>query len=394
MINDVMVFTPVYRLEPETVEAVLALEWDGPITHVFQRDNPLKGSDRQTGVRNHLHQYQRGRELFLQGRYDAMLVIESDIIPPPDTLKRLAALDADAAYGAYMFRQSRVVNICERYYSEPEYKGKKVALEVGESLTTRGKWPWAEQQGQIVCSGGGLGCVLIKRHVLEAIDFRTTSTAIVHCDTWFTNDVYDGGFNMMADAQVHCGHKRENGEILMPPPFLSIVTRCHPQRASMLAKNIDSLKAQTDQGYQHILLEDDEGRGLEYANSMLQWADPEGEYVLILDDDDMLIDDEAIAKLRDVVYDRPDVVMFRAEHAWLGTLPSARVWQREPIQGHIGSCDFIVRRDVWLEHIKAFAQPRCGDYHFIRSVWDSDPDVEWLPDVLAGVQRISGGAPE
>lgn len=28
-IRDVMIFTPVYRLEPETVDAVLALQWDG-----------------------------------------------------------------------------------------------------------------------------------------------------------------------------------------------------------------------------------------------------------------------------------------------------------------------------------------------------------------------------
>lgn len=217
MVRDVMVFTPVYRLEQETIDAIFALEWAGPLTIVFQRDNPHPGTDRATGVKNHLHQYQRGRETFLAGRYDAMLVVESDIIPPPDALKRLAALDCDVAYGAYVFRSSPVVNIFERYYADMP---NKKAANIGESLTVRGKWPWALKQGVIPCSGAGLGCVLIHRHVLEAVQFRTLSTALnpkVHCDSWFTNDVYDAGYKMLADVRVRCGHKTETGEVLWPP---------------------------------------------------------------------------------------------------------------------------------------------------------------------------------
>ena len=214
MIKDVMVFCPVYRLEPETVEAIFALEWDGPITYHFQRDNPIVdmevGNERYRGVQNHLHQYQRGRDMFLRGDYDAMLVIESDIIPPPDTLTRLAEIDCDLAYGAYVFRQSPVVNIMERY--------QEGALNVGESLTVRHKWEWAKAQGVVDCSGAGLGCVLIKRHVLEAVQFRTSSlpTARVHCDSWFTTDVYEKGYTMKADCNVLCGHKDEDGTIIWP----------------------------------------------------------------------------------------------------------------------------------------------------------------------------------
>ena len=221
MINDVMVFTPVYRLEPETVEAVFNLRWDGPITWVFQRDNPTplptspqggegpESDARAIGVKNHLHQYRRGRELFLRTACDALLVIESDIIPPVDALERLAALDVDLAYGAYLFRVTPVVNIFERY--------QKKAINIGESLTVRGKWPWARQQGVVECSGAGLGCVLIKRHVLEAVDFRITPLGRVHCDSLFTEDVYRKGFSMKADTAVLCGHKREDGEIIWPP---------------------------------------------------------------------------------------------------------------------------------------------------------------------------------
>ena len=104
MIKSVMVFTPVYKLEDRTISAIMALEWDGPLTFVMQRDNPIPVPDgatneerHQIGVKNHLHQYQKGREIFLRGDYDALLVIEDDMIPPPD--RTIPALPAVAVHG-------------------------------------------------------------------------------------------------------------------------------------------------------------------------------------------------------------------------------------------------------------------------------------------------------
>lgn len=200
----VMVFTPYGpRLEPETVQAVLALRWSGPLRILMQRDNPHGGD----GRKNILHQYAQARALLLAGNDDAMLTIESDIIPPPDTLERLAALDADVAYGVYRFRVSDVVNIFERYPGSPRNEG--------ESLSV---WPArlaaARRAGITPCSGGGLGCALIHRHVLDQLPFRLEDTA--HCDTYFNRDVLRGGYRQMADMGVICGHKSETGEILWP----------------------------------------------------------------------------------------------------------------------------------------------------------------------------------
>lgn len=206
---DVMVFTPVYRLEPETVKALLALEWDGPLTLVLQRDNPHVGDDKATGVKNHLHQYQRGRETFLRGDYDAMLVIESDIIPPPDTLKRLAALDADIAYGVYVFRSERPVVNVFRAYSRPS-RNPGSSLSVVDQM-----WPQALKRGVVPCSGGGLGCILIKRHVLEVTPFRMHEYG-AYCDSAFTEDVWRAEYDMRADTGVICGHKDTDGRVLWP----------------------------------------------------------------------------------------------------------------------------------------------------------------------------------
>jgi hypothetical protein len=215
-VRDVLVFVPVYRLEPETVAAVMKLEWGGAISWLFQRDNPQPAmrDELKRKVMNHYHQYRRGRETFLKGSYDAMLIIESDIIPPADTLKKLAAVGTDVAYGVYQFRGSDIVNIFERY---PDNSGQK-ARNVGESLSVRQKvFKQAVRQGIYACSGAGFGCVLIRRKVLEAVPFRVEYPQNgAYCDTWFTEDVWKAGYSQAADMSVICGHKDVDGTVLYP----------------------------------------------------------------------------------------------------------------------------------------------------------------------------------
>jgi hypothetical protein len=208
LIRDVLVFVPVYRLEPETVQAVYHLEWDGPLSWLFQRDNPY-GDSRPKG--NQVHQYQRGREAFLRGRYDAMLVVESDIIPPRDALRRLVALGADCGYGVYQFRRSRVINIFE-LYPTAEVRNVGESLSIKPHLVAR-----ALREGKIPCSGGGLGICLIRRRVLERIDFRLPDGEEGgFCDSLFTDDVLHNGFSQVADMRVVCGHKDTDGMVYWP----------------------------------------------------------------------------------------------------------------------------------------------------------------------------------
>lgn len=207
-----MVFVPIWRLEPETIEAVFNLEWDGPLTISFQNDNPYpdQRDKLKRRILNHHHQFKRGQESFLSGRYDAMMIVESDIIPPPDAIKKLAALDTDVAYGVYRFRLTNVVNIFELYPGRPR--------NVGESISIRPDRLAAAVKARIVkCSGAGLGCILIKRHVLESVEFRIDYPKHgCHTDTHFTNDLHRHGFERLADMTVICGHKDEQGQILWP----------------------------------------------------------------------------------------------------------------------------------------------------------------------------------
>jgi glycosyltransferase involved in cell wall biosynthesis len=184
--------------------------------------------------------------------------------------------------------------------------------------------------------------------------------------------------------------------------FLTVVTRCY-KRPVMLANNVASLEAQTDPDYEHLFIVDDEGQGIGWANRALGMVEPAGDYVLVLDDDDMLISDRAIELMKDAAIkiqrtgrptiEPPDLLIFKAEHGDLGTLPSKAIWGKRPLKGHIGSCDFISRRDVWEKHIHRFGVDEGGDYAYLHAVWMDTPDVRWLDEVLASVQRISHGEP-
>lgn len=207
----VLAFTPTYRLEPETVDAICRQQYLQSAAHgmdaFFTMDNPWPVADR--GKRNVLYNYQRGRQVFLSGKWDAMWVVESDVIPPPDALLRMVNVvkdhGADVVYGVYLFRQPwphEVVNVTEFYHEGARNRGES----------------WKERPlptGVTKCTGSGLGCTLITRHVLEAIDFRHGHW-LGHCDVHFNDDVYQAGYSMMCDWAVVCGHKLPTGETIWP----------------------------------------------------------------------------------------------------------------------------------------------------------------------------------
>ena len=52
----------------------------------------------------------------------------------------------------------------------------------------------------------GLGCVLIKRNVLEKIEFRHIKDEEPWDDLWFCEDVREKGFKVYVDTSVRCKH--------------------------------------------------------------------------------------------------------------------------------------------------------------------------------------------
>lgn len=176
--------------------------------------------------------------------------------------------------------------------------------------------------------------------------------------------------------------------------FLEVITRTY-RRPNMLAVNQASLDFQTDDDWEQTILHDEDGIGVEGANGQMASFEPAGDYVWILDDDDMCIRDTLVRELKAIAdaFD-PDVIMLRMDHLHRGVLPGADEWGGMPVKGRIGCSAYVVRRETWLENRDAWWADYSADFDFITAVFDSGADIYWHDVVASKCQRISMGLPE
>jgi len=187
------------------------------------------------------------------------------------------------------------------------------------------------------------------------------------------------------------------GKDLPVTPFLSVFTRHMASRPRQFEECLRSLTAQTDQDFEQIVIVDHVGRGVAWANRQFvayQQA-VRGDYVLTLDDDDVLVRPEAVALLRAAAAEsQADIIIFKGDHGPLGILPDRLVWQKRPLHGHISGQDFIVRREVWQRHADCYPAIYAADYAFISELWRCGYKAHWLDVVLTKQQCIGRGKPE
>lgn len=148
--------------------------------------------------------YNVARRAALDGGYDAMLCVESDMIVPNDAAVKLAATDAAVAYGLYVFRR-RPWHWSAYSVMLPEKKMTGYPL---SNVPERARLDW----GSVVdVDGVGLGCTLIRRKVLEKVAFRAegglhADGSRSHCDWYFALDCVRRRYTQRCDTSVLCGH--------------------------------------------------------------------------------------------------------------------------------------------------------------------------------------------
>jgi hypothetical protein len=200
-----LVYTPTCEggLRQECRESVLAQDYSGPWEWVIDEDDPFPPPD----LRNVLAKYQRARLLALANGYAALVTVEHDMILPADALTKLAATSADVVYGTYVLRHgSNVLNTWQ-------YIGGR---NLGESLTLHPReLAQYRQAGQGRVSGVGWGCTLIRRRVLERIEFHDGDGQNPAADLAFATDVQLLKFVAMARFDVACGHME--GDVILHP---------------------------------------------------------------------------------------------------------------------------------------------------------------------------------
>jgi hypothetical protein len=198
-VTHVLVATPCNRLEPETIRSIFAQTYGGSIDHHFTRHNPIKAA----GL-NIIAAYVRLQAVFLAGSYDWLWIVENDLIVPPDALAKLLAVDADIAYGVYLFRRGPPsMNIQRNDTTDPMTNDARM---------------WAREFGAghvVDCTGLGFGCTLIRRPVLEQFTMRSEYGG-GDADTCLARDAEKAGMVQKADLSVVCGHIRPDRVVLWP----------------------------------------------------------------------------------------------------------------------------------------------------------------------------------
>ena len=165
--------------------------------------------------------------------------------------------------------------------------------------------------------------------------------------------------------------------------FLDVLTRHMPQspaRKYMLRANHACLQAQSDPDYKHWLLTDEVGQGWQHAAETLVTVAPKlkSRYVMILDDDDLMINWDGIRLLKGAAESNPAAVICRGWHGDLGVLPGPDAWERRPRLGTIGSFDFIIRRDLFGELAAgAVSGGYCNDFFIIDGIFERDQQCQY-----------------
>lgn len=135
----------------------------------------------------------------LEGGFDAVLMVDSDMVLPSDALALLAEGDCPVVLGTYPRRG--------------ETAGSEVFLTGMRDFTDANRVRFADMpEGRFEAKGGGLGCALIRTDALMAVPrpwFRYVeydSGDVLSEDNYFCDACARAGLRIEADGRVRCGH--------------------------------------------------------------------------------------------------------------------------------------------------------------------------------------------
>jgi hypothetical protein len=153
---------------------------------------------------------ERCRTKFLSGDYTHFFSLECDIFPPVDIIERLLIHDLDVVGTTYFTFQGyeTQLQLLTIYELLRDFKTHNIKYETRYL---------SFEEAQLFMDGkckpmyaNGIGCMLIKRWVLEDIKFRVDPLDIGHADSFFARDLWANGIENYIDTSIIPVHKNSN----------------------------------------------------------------------------------------------------------------------------------------------------------------------------------------
>lgn len=240
-------------------------------------------------------------------------------------------------------------------------------------------------------------------------------TGRLGCDNRIAYELFNAGYTVTNPSltikafHLHSEVREENenhdkSKTIPPPygyvlpvelrPFISIVTRNFYKRAEMFGNCCASVEMQKDQDFDHVIIKDMVGVGSAKAN-LLFCANKDrvrGQYVFMLDDDDIFISDEFVGDMKRIVMEHSPEMIFVRMLINDELYPTPMVWEKPRLyQNHIGTSNVVLRNDLWQKYIGLFTDLQVGDFVFINSVFLSRPKIFWQDKLYSKTTRVSHG---
>jgi cellulose synthase/poly-beta-1,6-N-acetylglucosamine synthase-like glycosyltransferase len=142
------------------------------------------------------------REKVLDEKYDYLLILDQDVVPPKDVIEKLIVHDKDVVSALFFghhdvgegdVRPMPFAWVFSKEIGDWENTGYLLDSEI-----------WDPQLLKIAFAG--MGCILIKRKVLEKVKFRYKLEMDAWDDRWLGVDVWVNGFEFWLDNTVKCKH--------------------------------------------------------------------------------------------------------------------------------------------------------------------------------------------
>lgn len=183
----ILVAVPTFEnIAPETFKSIFDLKTEHQLDFEY-----IKGYD-CARARNEI------AKKTIEGGYYAVLMVDSDMIIPPNTIDRMMDYPVDICLGVYPVKNtnSRLAEIFKQ--GNKDFVNRYTYDELTEP--------------RLQIKGGGMGCAFIKANVFHVLKYpwfkfvQYDNGAILSEDLYFCCEADSAGFRIEADTRVRCGH--------------------------------------------------------------------------------------------------------------------------------------------------------------------------------------------